>query len=154
MGKKPLLSGYLYCCWFRCYADFQTWFDGHDSTCHDATPQAQIQTSASALGSFSFFKSFGRGQTETIRGQVVFLIFYLFFYIFLFWRDWTHILAESQSSVKYAFMQIFLRGHSLCHGCEDVPWTWITLSTLSKIWKIRGRRELNFWYTKVGGPKK
>ena len=34
-----------------------------------------IQTSASALGSFSFFKSFGRGQTETIRGQVVFLIF-------------------------------------------------------------------------------
>ena len=68
----------------------------------------QIQTSASALGSFSFFKSFGRGQTETIRGQVVFLIFYLFFYIFLFWRDWTHILAESESSVKYAFMQIFL----------------------------------------------
>ena len=80
----------------------------HDSTCHDATPQTQIQTSASALGSFSFFKSFGRGQTETIRGQIVFLIFYLFFYIFLFWRDWTHILAESQSSVKYAFMQIFL----------------------------------------------
>ena len=33
---------------------------------------------------------------------------------------------------------------SLCHGCEDVPWTWITLSTLSKIWKIRGRRGLNF----------
>ena len=33
---------------------------------------------------------------------------------------------------------------SLCHGCEDVPWTWITLSTLSKIWKIRGRKGLNF----------
>ena len=33
---------------------------------------------------------------------------------------------------------------SLCHSCEDVPWTWITLSTLSKIWKIRGRRGLNF----------
>ena len=30
-----------------------------------------------------------------------------FFYIFLFWRDWTHVLAESQSSVKHAFM-IFL----------------------------------------------
>ena len=35
-----------------------------------------------------------------------------FFYIFLLWRDWTHVLAESQSSVKHAFM-IFL--FFLCH---------------------------------------
>ena len=68
------------------------------------------------------------------------------------------ILAESQSCVKYAFMQIFLRGHSLCHGCEDVPWTWITLSTLSKIWKMR-EEEIKFllhksWRTeKVIGKK-
>ena len=34
------------------------------------------------------WKFFGRGQTETIRGLAVFLIFYLFFHIFLFWRDW------------------------------------------------------------------
>ena len=43
---------------------------------------------ASALGcwqAISPFKAFGRGQTETIRGQKVFL---LYFYIFLFWRDW------------------------------------------------------------------
>ena len=32
--------------------------------------------------------------------------FILFFYIFLFWRDWTHVLADSQSSMKYAFTQI------------------------------------------------
>ena len=51
---------------------------------------------------------FLRGQTETIRGQSnsVFILF--LFYIFLFWRDWTHVLAESQLSVKHAFMQIFL----------------------------------------------
>ena len=38
--------------------------------------------------------------------QIVFY-FILYFYIFLFWRDWTHVLAESQSSVKHVFMQIF-----------------------------------------------
>lgn len=39
---------------------------------------------ASALGcwqAISPFKAFGRGQTETIRGQIVFLFY---FYIFLF----------------------------------------------------------------------
>ena len=55
-------------------------------------PFIQIQTSASALRFFFFlqvlWKFFGRGQTETIRGLAVFLIFYLFFHIFLFWRDW------------------------------------------------------------------
>ena len=25
-------------------------------------------------------------------------------------------------------------------GFEDIPWTWMTLFTLSKIWKIQGRR--------------
>ena len=51
---------------------------------------------------------FLQGQTETICGQSnsVFILF--LFYIFLFWRDWTHVLAESQLSVKHAFMQIFL----------------------------------------------
>ena len=42
--------------------------------------QARIQ--ASALGSWqtiSFFKSFGRGQTEMIQGQVVFLFIYFHF---------------------------------------------------------------------------
>ena len=34
------------------------------------------------------WKFFGRGQTETIQGLAVFLSFYLFFHIFLFWRDW------------------------------------------------------------------
>ena len=33
---------------------------------------------------------------------------------------------------------------SVCHGCEDVPWTWITLSTLSNIWKIRGWKRIKF----------
>ena len=32
----------------------------------------------------------------------------------------------------------------LCHSCEDLPWTWLRLFTLSKIWKIWGRRGLNF----------
>ena len=74
-----------------------------------------IQTLASALGSYqriSSFKGFGRRQTETIRGQIVFLFSFLFFvfcfYIFFFWRDWTHVLAESQPSLKHVFMQIFL----------------------------------------------
>lgn len=51
---------------------------------------------------------FLQGQTETIHGQSnsVFILF--LFYIFLFWHDWTHVLAESQLSVKHAFMQIFL----------------------------------------------
>lgn len=51
---------------------------------------------------------FLQGQTETIRRQSnsVFILF--LFYIFLFWCDWTHVLAECQLSVKHAFMQIFL----------------------------------------------
>ena len=52
-------------------------------------------------------------------------------YIFLFWRDWSQVLAESQSSAKHAVVQKFLGSFhihgSLCHGCEDVPWTWIKL---------------------------
>ena len=59
-----------------------------------------IQTSASwsALGSqqtISLFKAFGRGQKETIWGQIV---FNLIFFIFLFWPNWTHVLADSQSA--------------------------------------------------------
>ena len=50
---------------------------------------------------------FFQGQIETIRGQSN-SVFILFFYIFLFWYDWTHVLPESQLSVKHAFMQIFL----------------------------------------------
>ena len=41
--------------------------------------QTRIQTSAPALGSkqtISSFKSFEKGKTETIRGQVVFLFIY------------------------------------------------------------------------------
>ena len=47
--------------------------------------QARIQTSASALGykqTISSLESFERGQTETIRDQVVFLFIYLFFTFF------------------------------------------------------------------------
>ena len=62
---------------------------------------------------------------------------------------------NSHSSRKPIKREVCIHANiSLCHGCEDVPWTSITLSTLFKIWKIRGRRELNFWYTKVGGPKR
>lgn len=68
---------------------------------------APIQTSASALGSIYANNLFFQGQTETIRGQSN-SVFILFFYIFLFWHDWTHVLAESQLSVKHAFTQIFL----------------------------------------------
>ena len=46
--------------------------------------QAQIETSASALGSYqtviSSFKAFGREQTETIQGQILF--FFLYFFTF------------------------------------------------------------------------
>ena len=107
-----------------------------------------IQTSASALGSkqtISSFKVFGRGETETIQGQIVFL-FYFFTFSLLTWLN--SCVSRKPIMQKHAFMQIFLGSFhimdSLCHGCEDVPWTWVTLSTLSKIWKIRGRRGFNF----------
>lgn len=72
---------------------------------------------------------FLQGQTETIHGQSnsVFILF--LFYIFLFWCDWTHVLAESQLSVKHAFMH-----------CEDVNheleyYVMLLLSTIFN-WKI------------------
>ena len=156
----------------------------------------KLQLQLAGLGKQFLFKVFGREQ----------IVFYLIFYIFLFWPDWSHVLSDSQSSMKHAFMQIFW-GHFTfmelydCHrkvlpyishaapkgmifelfwsenrckkrhfwseigsgfkepggttlsriprstpqdGCEEIPWTWMTLSTLPMIWKIQGRRGLNF----------
>ena len=68
---------------------------------------APIQTSASALGSMQTISSFKAKQKLFVDSQNN-SVFVLFFYIFLFWHDWTRVLAESQLSVKHAFMQIFL----------------------------------------------
>ena len=55
--------------------------------------QAQIETSASALGSeqtISSFKAFGEGQQKRFEDKHCFI---LFFYTFLFWHDWIQVLA-------------------------------------------------------------
>ena len=72
-------------------------------------------------------------------------VFILLFYIFLL--AW----LNSRFSRKPVNCEAYILGSfhiywSLCHVCEDVPWTWITLFTLSKIWKIRGRRGCYFYF--------
>ena len=63
-------------------------------------------------------------------------------FIFLHFSFLTVNQAWSVYSCKY-FWGHFIYG-SLCHGYEDVPWPWMRLFTLSKIWKIRGRRGVIF----------
>ena len=114
----------------------------------------QLQLSGLAKNFFlqGLWKSTNRNDSRTNS------VFILCFYIFLFWSDWTQVLAESQSSVKHGVLQIFLGSFhiygSLCHGCEDVPWTRIKLFHLSK-----GKKTIEFlihksWLTeKVIGKK-
>ena len=120
--------------------------------------QLQLSSLSSRVLANNFFlqglwKSTNRNDSKTNS------VFILCFYIFVFWSDWTQVLAESQSSVKHAVVQIFLGSFhiygSLCHGCEDIPWTWIKLFNLSK-----GKKTIEFlirkscWRTeKVIGKK-
>ena len=65
----------------------RSWFDL--SWCDTASTNTNVSFSSQVFFFLQvLWKFFGRGQTETIRGLAVFLIFYLFFHIFLFWRDW------------------------------------------------------------------
>ena len=65
----------------------RSWFDL--SWCDTASTNTNFSFSSQVFFFLQvLWKFFGRGQTETIRGLAVFLIFYLFFHIFLFWRDW------------------------------------------------------------------
>ena len=65
----------------------RSWFDL--SWCDTASTNTNFSFSSQVFFFLQvLWKFFGRGQTETIRGLAVFLIFYVFFHIFLFWRDW------------------------------------------------------------------
>ena len=65
----------------------RSWFDL--SWCDTASTNTNFSFSSQVFFFLQvLWKFFGRGQTETIQGLAVFLIFYLFFHIFLFWRDW------------------------------------------------------------------
>ena len=52
------------------------------------------------------------------------VVIYLFFNLFLFWHDWTRVLAKSQSSMKHTFMQIFLWGHFTLILSIFMSWLW------------------------------
>ena len=47
-------------------------------------------------------------RTNRNDSRISSVFIYLFIDIFLFWRDWTRILVESQSSMKHTFMQIII----------------------------------------------
>ena len=65
----------------------RSWFDL--SWCDTASTNTNFSFSSQVFFFLQvLWKFFGRGQTETIQGLAVFLSFYLFFHIFLFWRDW------------------------------------------------------------------
>ena len=114
--------------------------------------QIKIIMLSSTNVNFSF-KAFGRGQTETIQGLLqglwkrtnsIFILFYLHFSFLMLNTHFGRKPIKHEACIHANISGVILR---LCHSCEDVPWTWIRLFTLSKIWKIWGRRGLNFQYT-------
>ena len=102
-------------------------------------------------------------RTTTTNCKVSFIYLYLVFprnfrMVFLPHTN-THILLEPYCGTiteprLSVFIQIFLCGHFFMSLVNTFHEFLITLSTLSKIWKIRRRKELNFSFRKLGGPKK
>ena len=93
----------------------RSWFDL--SWCDTASTNTNVSFSSQVFFFLQvLWKFFGRGQTETIRGLAVFLIFYLFFHIFLFWRDW-------HSSRKPILREVCIHGN-ISPGSFFMPRLW------------------------------
>ena len=95
--------------------------------------QARIQTSASALGSkqtISSFKSFEKGKTETIRGQVVFLFIYFFTFSF---SDVIELTFQQKANQAWSMHSCKYFSGVISHLWIFMSWLWRRSMNLNKV---------------------
>ena len=75
------------------------------------------------------------------RANSIFILFYLHFPALMLSTSFNRKPVKREACIHADISGVISH---LCHSCEDLPWIWIRLFTLSKIWKIWGRGGLNF----------